>query len=45
MYGFYDVNYGLAKKIYDRIPAQQILSENRITPECICEDVAAKCLR
>ena len=39
------LNYGLAKKIYDRIPAQQILSENRITPECICEDVAAKCLR
>ena len=45
MNGFYDVNYGLAKKIYDRIPARQILSENRITPECICEDVAAKCLR
>ena len=33
------LNYGFAKKIYDRVSPKDALLMNRITPECILEDI------
>lgn len=50
MYGFYDVKCNPLKKLpLEKLP--ELAAEmrealfHRITPEFICEDVAAKCLR
>lgn len=32
-------NYGLKKEFVDRYSVEELLKENRITPELICEDV------